>query len=208
MKFLGLNFAHLRGLSARASADEETATAANSEEECEDEEDMQSEQTAAEAEADGAEGDSAKGKDGKKGKAKNAKKKDDETDGDNDDGEGDPDDEENGKKASGSDLRKSFARGRKFERARGTAIFAAPAAANNVELAAKLAFDGEYANLSSAAAIAILEKAGSGKGKGLSSKMEGKSPNLGPSSPKEPDKAKAIDASWEAAAKDFMPAKQ
>lgn len=203
LKFLGgLNFAHLRGLSRAAAKAEEAARSDT--DECEEEE-MEAEQEQAEAEADkdaGAEETESK-KDGKAKKAKKAKKSDD--DDEDDDSEDEPDDEEN-KKATSSDLRKSFSRGRKLERARGAAIFSAPAAAQNVELAAKLAFDGEYAQLSSAAAIAILDKSGSGKGKGLSGRMEGAAqPKLGPSGPGEPDKAKAIEASWEHAAKDFMP---
>jgi hypothetical protein len=150
MKFLGLNFAHLRGLKAAPRPRRCRCAAENPEDECEDEEDMQAEQSAEEAEADGAGCRRRQGKDGKKGKAKKAKKKpDDETDGDSDDdGEATRTTKRTARKPLASDLRKSFARGRKFERARGTAIFASPAAANNVELAAKLAFDGEYANLS------------------------------------------------------------
>lgn len=89
------------------------------------------------------------------------------------------------------------ARGAARERARCAAIFGDPAAARNIQLAAKLAF-GE-ANVSAEQAIEIL-KAGSSSG-GLAARMEGmKNPDLGPLGTAEAGRG-AVAASWDATMK-------
>lgn len=207
--FGGLNFAHLRGLGRAKSEDKEARHAED--EDASDDEDMHAAEPEDKGEKDeDAEAGSSK-KGGKKNGGKKGKKKpaddegdDDQEDRDDEDGEDENEDEqeeENGK------ARKAAAKARRAERARCATIFASPSAAHHVELAAKLAFT---TDLSASAARAILETAPvPTKGKsGLGDRMaETKQPNLGPAGPREANKETAIAASWEAAAKDFIPPK-
>jgi hypothetical protein len=81
------------------------------------------------------------------------------------------------------------------ERNRCAAIFAAPAAANNVALAAELAFS---TDLSAERAIEIMGKAPKAGKDRLSEAMAGKSPRLGAEATAEPD-AGAVAAGWDRA---------
>lgn len=205
----GLNFAHLRGLGrAKAEDDAARAAASSSDEGCEDDEEMQAEETAEDKDAD--ETDETAGKKGKKAKTKAKAKPADETD-DDEDGD-DPDDDDTDETDDGDDgedakkgARKAAARARKMERARCASIFASPAAAGNVELAAKLAFT---TDLSASAAKAILE-ATPARGHGLRDRMAGApQTRVPPGSGKTSGGQAATDAMWSTALAGLMPAKQ
>jgi hypothetical protein len=82
--------------------------------------------------------------------------------------------------------------GARQERARCAAIFASPAAGQNVQLAAELAFNTE---LTAAQAVAVLEKAPAAR-QGHSDRSA-RNPRIGPNAGAKPDEKQALAARWD-----------
>jgi len=121
---------------------------------------------------------------------------DEEDDDDDDDPEADDEGDDDGDAAEMRG-RSVVARARRRERARCAAIFASPAAARNVALAAHLAFN---TRLTRNEAISALGKAAPGVS-GLAARMEGYAPRLGPGGTLQGDGKMQIAKSWDAAFK-------
>jgi hypothetical protein len=113
------------------------------------------------------------------------------------DDEGDDDGGDDDGDAAEMRGRSIVARARRRERARCAAIFACPAAAKNVALAAHLAFN---TRLTRNEAISALGKAAPGV-TGLAARMEGYAPRLGPGGALQGDGKREIARSWDAAFK-------
>lgn len=109
----------------------------------------------------------------------------------------DPDDDKATEEGPGEE--KAEARGAAAERARCRAIFASPAAANNVALAAHLAFD---TNQTAAQAIGTLKVGGKSSAGGLGARMAAApNPSLGAGEPRQTSQRGALMAGWDAAFK-------
>lgn len=210
------NFAHLIGLSPSAKEhgdDEEDMRTRGEREECDDEEGEEEYAEGEEHEDGEGEEEPGKGKKSRKGKkgkkGKKAKEEGEEhedgedgEDGDEDEDEGEEHEKDEGKKAAHRRGRKVGVKvGRRAERKRCGAIFASPAAAANVQLAAKLAFN---TSLTADAAITILES--TPRPNGLATRMANVAvPKIPPGGSIELKGAQAIDAAWGLVMKEFMP---
>lgn len=94
---------------------------------------------------------------------------------------------------------KAEARGAAAERARCRAIFASPAAANNIALAAHLAFD---TSLTAKEAVGALKLGGRSNSGGLGARMAAApNPSLGAGEPRQASQRGALMAGWDAAFK-------
>lgn len=109
--------------------------------------------------------------------------------------EGD-DKEKKGEEYAKAQRAEGVSEGRAAERERCAAIFASPAAARNVQLAAELAFNSD---MSAEAAIAALGKAAPARAEPAG--RSARNPSLGAGAPAQESPAAAIASSWDAAAK-------
>lgn len=154
----------------------------------------------------------------KKGKASDDEKKDDDNrdseyaEDDDPDAKAESDDEDpkdddkdkeksKAKRAEDKDDDEKMAAGAKKERARCATIFASPAAAGNVALAAELAF---ATDLTSAQAIAVLEKAPSARSAG-NPQRAARNASLGAGGGDAPNSQQAVAAGWDRAFQSVSP---
>ena len=206
MKRGSLGFANLIGLAPRAKkAEGEDEHPARKDDESDEDFAKRCDSYAEEHEDD----EEAKRKDGESDSDYAKRMEADEPDGDEDDegdepeGDDNPDkdkDDEDAKKAE----KKAEARGHKAEKARCAAIFASPEAANNIQLAAHLAFN---TSLSATKAIDALKTASAGPQRLHHRMAAAPQPRIGSGAESDPRSADAIAQSWERAAAPFMPKK-
>lgn len=152
---------------------------------------------------------------GKKGRAedddKDAEDEDDKKDARADEGDDDDDKPKDGKKsrraAEDDDCEddddkdemtgsSKAAAARRRERARCKAIFSHPAAAENLALAASLAFDTTQTRREALAVLKSQEGRGGGSAHGVRGDRRSRNPDLGPGGDTAPKGQKAADASW------------